>query len=47
MDEIIIENLKVFAHHGVYQEETKKGQNFYVPFHPTYSPLVVEFGTSL
>lgn len=30
MDEIIIENLKVFAHHGVYQEETEKGQNFYV-----------------
>ena len=30
MDQIIIENLKVFAHHGVYQEENEKGQNFYV-----------------
>lgn len=30
MDEIIIENLKVFAYHGVYQEENEKGQNFYV-----------------
>lgn len=30
MDEIIIENLKVYAHHGVYQEENDKGQNFYV-----------------
>lgn len=30
LDEIIIENLKIFAHHGVYQEENEKGQNFYV-----------------
>lgn len=30
MDEIIIENLKVYAYHGVYQEENEKGQNFYV-----------------
>ncbi len=30
MDRIIIENLKVFAHHGVYQEENEKGQNFYL-----------------
>lgn len=30
MDEIIIENLQVYAHHGVYQEENEKGQNFYV-----------------
>lgn len=30
LDEIIIENLKVYAHHGVYQEENEKGQNFYV-----------------
>ncbi len=29
-DEIRIENLEVFAHHGVYQEETRDGQNFYV-----------------
>lgn len=30
MDEIIIENLQVYAHHGVYQQETEKGQNFLV-----------------
>lgn len=30
MDQIIIENLKIFAHHGVYREENEKGQNFYV-----------------
>ncbi len=30
MDEIIIENLQVYAHHGVYQEENDNGQNFYV-----------------
>ncbi|MCH5255946.1 MAG: 2-amino-4-hydroxy-6-hydroxymethyldihydropteridine diphosphokinase [Lachnospiraceae bacterium] len=30
MDEIIIENLKVYAYHGVYQEENEKGQNFYI-----------------
>lgn len=30
MDEIIIENLKIYAHHGVYQEENDNGQNFYV-----------------
>lgn len=30
MDEIIIDNLKVYAHHGVYQEENDNGQNFYV-----------------
>ena len=30
MDQIIIENLAVFAHHGVYREENEKGQNFYV-----------------
>ena len=29
-DEIRIEKLGVFAHHGVYPEETKKGQTFYV-----------------
>lgn len=29
-DCIIIENLEVFAHHGVYPEETRDGQNFYV-----------------
>lgn len=29
-DCIIIENLNVFAHHGVYPEETRDGQNFYV-----------------
>ena len=30
MDQIIIDNLMVFAHHGVYQEENEKGQNFYI-----------------
>lgn len=29
-DIIKIENLKIFARHGVYPEETAKGQNFYV-----------------
>lgn len=30
MDQIIIDNLKIYAHHGVYWEENEKGQNFYV-----------------
>lgn len=30
MDEIRIDNLKIFAYHGVYQEENEKGQNFFV-----------------
>ncbi len=30
LDEIRIEALEVFAHHGVFPEETKEGQNFYV-----------------
>lgn len=30
MDQIKIENLKVFAFHGVYSSEKDKGQNFYV-----------------
>ena len=30
MDEIRIENLGVYAYHGVYPEETKKGQAFYI-----------------
>ncbi|MBQ7933662.1 MAG: 2-amino-4-hydroxy-6-hydroxymethyldihydropteridine diphosphokinase [Lachnospiraceae bacterium] len=30
LDEIRIDNLEVFAHHGVYPEETRDGQNFYV-----------------
>ena len=30
MDQIIIEKLEVYAHHGVYREENEKGQNFYV-----------------
>ena len=29
-DEICIEELEVFAHHGVYPEETRDGQLFYV-----------------
>ena len=30
MDKIFIENLKVFAYHGVFPEEKREGQNFYV-----------------
>lgn len=30
MDEIRIENLKIYAYHGVYAEENEKGQDFYV-----------------
>lgn len=30
MDQIRIDRLKVFAHHGVYPEESAQGQNFYV-----------------
>ena len=30
MDEIRIDNLKVYAYHGVYDSEKEKGQNFYV-----------------
>lgn len=30
MDKICIEELKIFAHHGVFEEENIKGQNFYV-----------------
>lgn len=30
MDQIIIENLQIYAYHGVYREENEKGQNFYI-----------------
>ena len=30
MDKIKITDLKIFAHHGVYEEETRNGQDFYV-----------------
>ena len=30
MDHITIDRLKIFCHHGVYEEEKKNGQNFYV-----------------
>lgn len=30
MDKIIIDNLKIFCNHGVYEEEKQNGQNFYV-----------------
>lgn len=30
MDQIIISDLQVYAYHGVYQQETEKGQNFLV-----------------
>lgn len=30
MDQIRIENLRIYARHGVYHEENEKGQNFYI-----------------
>lgn len=30
MDKIKIENLEIFAHHGVFAEEKEKGQHFYI-----------------
>lgn len=30
MDQILIENLRIYAHHGVYAEENENGQNFYI-----------------
>lgn len=30
MDQIRIENLRIYAHHGVYAEKNEKGQNFYI-----------------
>ncbi len=30
MDQIIVEDLQVYAHHGVYRQENEKGQNFFV-----------------
>ena len=30
MDQIKIDNLKIFAHHGVFDFEKEKGQNFYI-----------------
>ena len=30
MDEIRIDNLEVYAYHGVYPEENKEGQPFYI-----------------
>lgn len=30
MDQIRIENLQIYAYHGVYAEENEKGQNFYI-----------------
>lgn len=30
MDQIRIDNLQIFAHHGVYDFETENGQNFYI-----------------
>ena len=30
MDKICIEELKIFAHHGVFEHENINGQNFYV-----------------
>lgn len=30
MDQIKIENLQIYAYHGVYRDENEKGQNFYI-----------------
>lgn len=30
MDKIIIEDLQIYAHHGVYEKENEIGQNFYI-----------------
>ncbi|MDE7358557.1 MAG: 2-amino-4-hydroxy-6-hydroxymethyldihydropteridine diphosphokinase [Lachnospiraceae bacterium] len=30
MDQIIVDDLRIYAYHGVYQQENEKGQNFYV-----------------
>ena len=30
MDEIVIDNLRVFCNHGVYAEERSEGQDFFV-----------------
>lgn len=30
MNQIIIKNLKIFAHHGVHKEEKLNGQNFFI-----------------
>ena len=29
-DQIIVEDLQIYAHHGVYRQENEKGQNFYI-----------------
>ena len=29
-DQIIVEDLQIYAYHGVYQQENEKGQNFFV-----------------
>ena len=29
-DQIIVEDLQIYAHHGVYRKKKKKGQNFYI-----------------
>lgn len=29
-DRIIVEDLQIYAHHGVYRQENEKGQNFYI-----------------
>ena len=38
MDTIKIENLKIFAYHGVFEEEKQKGQVFFVNL-KLYMPL--------
>lgn len=38
MDKIIIENLELFANHGVFPEETKLGQKFLINMDFIYQP---------
>ena len=42
MDKIIIENLELFANHGVFPEETKLGQKFLINMEPvSYTHLTL------
>lgn len=39
MDEIIIDRIKAFGHHGVFEEEKKNGQDFYISIKMTLKEL--------
>lgn len=39
MNKIIIKNFRIFAHHGVHQEEKINGQNFYIDAEITTSKI--------